>query len=1012
MARPRIKTIRASSHPLGTGDFTTIQAWEDYADDKVNPYQWAECFSGFNLGTFTLSGWSSTPTPSGYPRIFASSGELHNGNITTGPIIYPGEDSTEVNTIAVSHAKVDGLGSTRGFHMDIDTASNMTVENCWATSKNDFCFKAKSSVGTTSSSGNIFKNCLAIGTTHQDIGFELGGSDMAGGKPGIQCHNCTAYGHKNSCYRVHNTALPGFYGGADVQIFNCIGADSDGSDFSFSSGGNGFIDFRNNISTDFSVLDTSDVLAVQFDQASSSLFKNPTKTISINSSGGLISVSSTADFRLRKNSRAINGGVTIDSVLSDIRLMPRPFASGPGTEEYDVGAYEFGGFPQGVPLFITGPNLLDNKINLTMFSPPKASGVNPLFIEGGVFVDSSGIPLHTRGLIKSQSENNLFVEGTKFKELVSLSIKPHATINNFGLFFINDEFASRLYPMFISGRGPQKEIDLSIPNIKDSSSSFSTLFVNAPIPKSNTAPLNIGNFTLKRRGLLYIEGKDPRVILGDELIVFASGVKEHFTLHLKGLINTGDISASTRLPDSRGRARTEDSFFLDTDLENTNKIGLNTQGFSGITAPDSVSFFRNELVDSSDFKPSKSEALLFAGSERNCADGSLYKFDNNTNDNSQDYGFKLYASGWRSKVGGSFTGPYTPESGFFQTSDRFPASSLTGSGVSRFKGDLSTPYYGTVLVQSGSPSINDQHRITPKDGHLDSAGNFTPARRGVSTSFWIKRKGPAPGYVPPVGSLGIRGVLGNCEIGFKSRGAPATSGQWSIYYAGHNSNVKASGDTPFNSLKDFLKPNSENKLQGELSAFGGLIPFVNTTAGGRMGRIGKTNDDGELTPEHLPGLMIPFDDDRWYFINYWVDTELYQSFVRVASPAKGHPGQSGYMPEIKPITDVSQKWDGYEVKTDTDDIKFKVGGLLQRGSDSVPYSNLGLNISLEPKQQEEFLIDELVVSNKVCSVNAMEQQFDLDYRNFTKQFLAQGDLNLFVSGFEQDVSIPQSGEGV
>ena len=218
MARPRIKTIRASSHPLGTGDFTTIQAWEDYADDKVNPYQWAECFSGFNLGTFTLSGWSSTPTPSGYPRIFASSGELHNGNITTGPIIYPGEDSTEVNTIAVSHAKVDGLGSTRGFHMDIDTASNMTVENCWATSKNDFCFKAKSSVGTTSSSGNIFKNCLAIGTTHQDIGFELGGSDMAGGKPGIQCHNCTAYGHKNSCYRVHNTALPGFYGGADVQM--------------------------------------------------------------------------------------------------------------------------------------------------------------------------------------------------------------------------------------------------------------------------------------------------------------------------------------------------------------------------------------------------------------------------------------------------------------------------------------------------------------------------------------------------------------------------------------------------------------------------------------------------------------------------------------------------------------------------------------------------------------------------------------------------------------------------
>ena len=64
MAKPKIRTIRASTHPLGTGDFTTIQAWEDYVDDKINPFQWAECYQGFDLGTFTLSGWSSTPTSS------------------------------------------------------------------------------------------------------------------------------------------------------------------------------------------------------------------------------------------------------------------------------------------------------------------------------------------------------------------------------------------------------------------------------------------------------------------------------------------------------------------------------------------------------------------------------------------------------------------------------------------------------------------------------------------------------------------------------------------------------------------------------------------------------------------------------------------------------------------------------------------------------------------------------------------------------------------------------------
>ena len=114
------------------------------------------------------------------------------------------------------------------------------------------------------------------------------------------------------------------------------------------------------------------------------------------------------------------------------------------------------------------------------------------------------------------------------------------------------------------------------------------------------------------------------------------------------------------------------------------------------------------------------------------------------------------------------------------------------------------------------------------------------------------------------------------------------------------------------------------------------------------------------------------------------------------------------MSEIKPITDVSQKWDGYEVKTDTDDIKFKIGGGLQRGSDSVPYTNLGYNISTNTKQQDEFLIDELVVSNKVCSPEAMEQQFDTQYQFYTGQFLKDSNISLFVPGSQ----IELQGSGV
>jgi len=974
MARPKIRTIRASTHPLGTGDFTTIQAWEDFVDDKINPFQWAECYEGFDLGTFTLSGWASTPTSSGYPRIYAASGEVHQGNLYKGPTIAPPIDGTQTSTISVSYAKVEGIGSTRGFTLDINSASNMEIDKCWAFHKDGTCFKAKVDVSTTASSGNLIKNCFAIGTeTGNDVGFELGGENMLGGKPGIECFNCTSYGHINTGFKVTNTNLPGFYGGADVTVQNCISMACSGIDFSYANtNGNGFISTSNNLSSDSSADDMSVSQGVTLaghliNQKESRVFRIPSKQIRVESvAGSGVNIYPSGDFYLRKNSPARDAGTTISSVTEDIRSFKRPYGN-----LYDIGAYEYGLFTKAMTLFLHAPLPASSGADLFIFAPTPATAETSLYLK----CFPSGI-----------ADANFFTLG-------------HIT-------------------------------ETSTPNLY--------LQCVPPIPSSGFAALNIGNFTLKRKEPLFVKGPTAAEaqgigglgslfggidITGGEggggsqaelLLAKPSGVLNDANLFIQAQINisnlkiargiSGGQSSIDATPSASG-ARDINAFTLDTELAGTNFIGLNTQGFSGVTAPNSWLFYRDVNVNSDKYIPDRREALMFAASETNCADGSLYKFDNNTNDNSQDYGFKLYASGWRSGAESSFPGSYTPESGFFQTSDRFPSSSLTGSGVARFKGKQSTPYYGTVLVQSGSPSIGDQHRITPKDGHIDSAGNFTPPRRGVSTSFWIKRKGPAPGIATPFG-LGIRSVLGNCEIGFTGS-TTATSGQWSIYYAGHNSNVKASGDGPFNSLKNLLKSDSENRLRPNSDTLGGLIPFVNTTAGGRMGGILKTNDDGELVQEHLPDLMIPFDDDRWYFINYWVDTELYKSFVRVASPAKGHPGQSGYMPEIKPITDVSQKWDGYEVKTDTDDIKLKVGGLLQRGSDSVPYSNLGYNLSADPKQQDEFLIDELVVSNKVCSPAAMEEKFDTDYKYYTKQFLKNGDISLFILGSQ--IAINASG---
>ena len=326
------------------------------------------------------------------------------------------------------------------------------------------------------------------------------------------------------------------------------------------------------------------------------------------------------------------------------------------------------------------------------------------------------------------------------------------------------------------------------------------------------------------------------------------------------------------------------------------------------------------------------------------------------------------------------------ESGFYQTSSIFPGSSAAGSGVARFTGGTSagikmienSNYYGTVLTQSGSPSIHDQHR-------------FSTDRRGVATSFWInKKKARTAG-----GLTSLQGVVGNLKLFSAPR--YAASGEWGIYYI--PSIAAPSGDTPFNSLNSMISVNSAGTAQvdGASEHLGGLMAVANTTAGGSMGKMLKTHD-GEFIQATVPDTMIPLAEDRWYYMQFWWDTKLKTSFARVASPAKGIPGASGYLEEIKPITDKCQKWLDYEIKTDAGDIKLKVGGGLARESDVTPYYNLGYNIGGSEKYQEEFLIDELVVSNRVCTIAAMEEKFDLDYSNYIGQFSSNSSPSLFISG--------------
>jgi len=135
-----ISTIK----PDGTGDFTTLALWEDWADGDPsgtsNAAYWAECYKGGNLGTVNVTGWSVSATADSHPKIYAAAGQGHGGDVTDGAYIQTGsvhgiQSSGGIAGLHVDGIRIDGTAIT---HKVIDMASGttvgilyQTVENCY-----------------------------------------------------------------------------------------------------------------------------------------------------------------------------------------------------------------------------------------------------------------------------------------------------------------------------------------------------------------------------------------------------------------------------------------------------------------------------------------------------------------------------------------------------------------------------------------------------------------------------------------------------------------------------------------------------------------------------------------------------------------------------------------------------------------------------------------------------------------------------------------------------------------
>ena len=515
---PNIKTVRVASHAQGVGDFTTIQAWEDYADGQTHPFQWAECYDGGNLGTFTVDGWSSTPVATGYPRIFGAKQEYHDGNLNKGAFIQAAAGS--VNTISLPYTRVERLRSTAGMHINLSSASNVLVKNCAVIADRGTNFKAKSEVSSVSSSGNLFYNCVSIGNTNPsgiiNSGFEVGGESMINGLHDVKCINCTAYGHNNVGFRSYNGKLPGFNGGAHTAFVNCISASNSGSDFGFSDAGDGSGIFAPNIMTDYSNTHTyrypvDDIVYINVSGYSENgIFKNPTSSVtSMNGVQG--------DFRLNGSYHGTFGynsyTIPLDAAIAGTGVGIFKYSNNPldntneggfaysvngvqrGSFNLSVGESKFGDFGEaGVwdfGAYEYSPQRAPRTATFYIFGSgdfPKASGVSSLFTKGSV-ITTSNIDLYTKSNNEFTNSVQLFLKQERFRKNSTLFVRGSAAIaaatedvDQYTSTSLSDSIIN--LSATAGGAGAGGGVGASTP-----ASNKATLFITTSFPASGLSPL-------------------------------------------------------------------------------------------------------------------------------------------------------------------------------------------------------------------------------------------------------------------------------------------------------------------------------------------------------------------------------------------------------------------------------------------------------------------------------------------------------------------------------------------
>jgi len=155
-----IKTIK----PAGGGDYTTLQAWEDWADGEASAYQHAECYTGGDLGEVTIQSWTATSTSEAYPKIYAADGEEHLGVIDAGAYILGA--STKCILAYIEFTEITGIrfGVSTGETEDeaIDWNTNLTLGDTLWVNRCMFLYPGRDAIYLTVYNEVYVRNCVFV----------------------------------------------------------------------------------------------------------------------------------------------------------------------------------------------------------------------------------------------------------------------------------------------------------------------------------------------------------------------------------------------------------------------------------------------------------------------------------------------------------------------------------------------------------------------------------------------------------------------------------------------------------------------------------------------------------------------------------------------------------------------------------------------------------------------------------------------------------------------------------